>query len=59
MSDLAELRFFDLGLAKGREIGAEETITRILETLESNATGEYKKVMLTPKLISEIKGEQK
>lgn len=32
---------------------------RIVRLLESNATGEYKKVMLTPKLISEIKGEQK
>ncbi len=29
---------------------------RIIKLLESNATGEYKKVMLTPKLISEIKG---
>ena len=32
---------------------------RIIQLLESNATGEYKKVMLTPKLIHEIKGEQK
>ena len=59
MSDPAELRFFDLGLAKGRKIGTEETTYRILATLERNATGEYKQVMLNPKLISEIKGEQK
>lgn len=59
MNDPAELRFFDLGLAKGREIGTEETTYRILATLERNATGGYKQVMLTPKLISEIKGEQK
>ena len=32
---------------------------RIVQLLQNNATGEYKKVMLTPKLISEIKGEQK
>ena len=32
---------------------------RFIKLLESNATGEYKQVMLTPKLISEIKGEQK
>ncbi len=32
---------------------------RIVYLLQSNATGEYKKLMLTPKLISEIKGEQK
>lgn len=32
---------------------------RIIQLLESNATGDYKQVMLTPKLIQEIKGEQK
>lgn len=32
---------------------------RIIQLLERNATGEYKKIMLTPKLISEIIGEQK
>lgn len=41
--------------AKG-EKAAEE---RIIKLLESNAMGEYKKVMLTPKLIAEMKGEQK
>ena len=32
---------------------------RIVQLLQSNATGEYKQVMLTPKLITEIEGEQK
>lgn len=36
-----------------------DTEQRIIKLLESNATGEYKKVMLTPKLILEIKGDQK
>lgn len=39
--------------------GAEYERERIIKLLKQNATGEYKKVMLTPKLISEIKGEQK
>lgn len=36
-----------------------DTEQRIIKLLESNATGKYKKVMLTPKLISEITGEEK
>lgn len=58
MSDPAEMRFFERGFTRGRETGTEETIYRILEILESNAIGEYKQVMLTPKLISEITGEK-
>ncbi len=54
MSDPAELRMFNLGLEKGIEIQKE----LIIKLLEENASGEYKQVMLTPKLISEIKGEQ-
>lgn len=53
MSDPSELRFFDLGLAKGRQIEQEQ----IIKLLEENAQGEYKQIMLTPKLIRLIKGE--
>lgn len=34
------------------------TEARIIKLLEQNAEGEYKKVMLTPKLIQLIKGEE-
>ncbi len=41
-----------------RKQGAQAAQERIIKLLESNATGEYKQVMLTPKLISEIQGEK-
>jgi hypothetical protein len=31
---------------------------RIIELLEENAQGDYKQVMLTPKLIAQLKGEK-
>lgn len=59
MLDLSEMRCFENGFTRGREVGVEETIYRILEILQNNATGNYKIVMLTPQLISEIEGENK
>ena len=54
MSDPAELRMFDLGMAKGREVERE----RIIKLLDDNASGDYKQVMLTPKLIALIEGNE-
>lgn len=40
-------------------LGAKEEQERILKLLEENANGEYRKIMFTPKLIAQIKGEAK
>jgi len=52
-------RWCQMALDDGKLWGAMEERERIIKLLESNATGEYKQVMLTPKLIAEIRGEQK
>lgn len=54
MADSSEMRMFENGLARGRQIGEEQSVARILGILEENAFGEYRKVMLTPRLISLI-----
>ena len=53
------IRSIGWGVKYGTWVGKRHERERIIKLLEGNATGEYKIVMLTPKLISEIKGEQK
>lgn len=64
MSDPAELRFFDLGLAQGREIGAEEAEERILKLLDDKiatifSEGGWSRATPLQELRELIKGEQK
>jgi hypothetical protein len=40
------------------QLGVRHAEERIIKLLENNASGDYKQVMLTPKLIAQIKGEQ-
>jgi hypothetical protein len=50
---------FDRWLEAHNAEVVKETEERIIKLLENNASGDYKQVMLTPKLIALIKGEQK
>lgn len=54
MTDVAEMRMFENGLSRGREIGIQQERMRILDLLFANAKDEYRKVMLTPELLAEI-----
>lgn len=59
MSDPAEMRMFDLGLAKGVEI-AEERIIKLLEVLWQKTQGtDIPAVVVLPEAIALIKGENK
>ena len=63
MSDPAELRMFENGLARGREIGTEQERERIINQIEGlTYTDEQGHEMISEfksDLIALIKGEQK
>ena len=58
MSDELKPHVSILELREAMEIGRDRERERIIKLLEDNAFGDYKQVMLTPKLISLIKGGQ-
>lgn len=55
MNDLNELIYRNSMLAFQQ--GEKTEQQRIIKLLEADAVGEYKQVMLTPRLIARIKGE--
>ena len=43
------------GLMFGKAVGARDERERIIKLLEDNASGKYRQVLLTPRLLAEIR----